>query len=120
VATCPSCKYGIDPIIADRSVDILAEVVLGYCYQTARIVYNATERHSSLVVDYATIWKLTLMDYNAGSTCVYDAVKATFKKTQGRMDWAAISANVSGNLCIRGMTYANQITAKAFNFPPLK
>ena len=117
VATCPTCKYGIDPIIANRSVDILAEVVLGYCLQTARIIFNATERHSSTVVDYATIWKLTLMNYNAGSTCVYDTVLATFKKTQGRMDWSQISANVSGDLCFRGLTYANQITAKAFNFP---
>ncbi len=118
IATCPTCKYGIDPDIAKRSVDILAEVVLGYCLQTARIIYNATERHSSLTVDYATIWKLTLMNYNAGSTCVYDTVLATFKKTQGHMDWSQISDNVSGNLCNRGLTYANQITAKVFNFPP--
>ena len=120
IATCASCKYGIDPLIANRSVDILAEVVLGYCYQTARVIYNATERHSSLVVDYATIWKLTLMDYNAGSTCVYDAVAATFAKMKGPMKWADISPNVSGNLCLRGLTYANQITAKAFNFPPMR
>ena len=118
IATCPTCKYGIDPEIANRSVDILAEVVLGYCFQTARIVFNATERFSGSIVDYATIWKLTLMNYNAGPTCVYDAVLATFKKTQGRMDWSQISENVSGNLCNRGLTYANQITAKVFNFPP--
>ena len=117
VAVCPTCNYGIDPLIANRSVDILAEVVLGYCLQTARIIYNATERHSNTVVDYATIWKLSLMNYNSGSTCVYDTVLATFKKTQGRMDWSQITANVSGDLCIRGLAYANQITAKAFNFP---
>jgi len=118
VATCPTCKYGIDPEKAKRSVDILAEVVLGYCFQTARIVFNATETFSGSIVDYATIWKLTLMNYNAGPNCVYDAVLATYKKTQGRMDWSQISDNVSGDLCNRGLTYANQITAKVFDFPP--
>lgn len=120
LSTCPTCKYGIDPVKANRSVDILAEVVLGYCYQTAHLIYNATGWHSSLAVDYATIWKLTLMDYNAGSECVYNTVVATFEKTQGPMRWSDISANVSGDLCLRGLTYANQITAKAFNFPPDK
>jgi hypothetical protein len=119
-ATCPTCKYGIDPEMANHSVDILADVVFGYCLQTARVIYNATERHSSQIVDYATMWKLTLMNYNAGPFCVYDAVLATFKKTQGRMDWSQISSNVSGDLCIRGLTYANQVTTKVFNFPPLK
>lgn len=120
VATCPTCKYGIDPEIANRSVDILAEVVLGYCLQTARIVYNATGYHSALNVDYATIWKLTLMNYNAGPTCVYDTVFAAYGKKKGPIDWEDISANVRGNLCNRGLTYANEITAKAFDFPPMR
>jgi len=36
------------------------------------------------------------------------------------MDWSQISENVSGDLCNRGLAYANQITAKVFNFPPEK
>ena len=116
IATCPTCKYGIDPVKANRSVDVLAEVVLGYCYQTTHLVYNATGWHSSWVVDYGTIWKLTLMDYNAGSECVYKTVAATFEKTQGPMSWSEISANVSGDLCLRGLNYANQVTAKVYDF----
>jgi len=118
IATCDTCEYGIDPEEAAISVDILAEVLLGYCYQTAQLVYNATGWHSSLAVDYATIWKLTLMNYNSGSVCVYNTLDSTFDFTQGPMKWSDISANVSGERCLRGLNYANQITAKYFDFPP--
>lgn len=120
VATCPTCPNGVDIDIAYRSVDILAESLLSYCFQTARMVFNATGWHSSLVVDYATIWKLTLMNYNAGSQCTYNAIERTFEFTQGPIRWSDLSANVTGERCIRGLTYANLITTKTFNFPPLE
>lgn len=118
VATCPTCPYGVDVNVANRSVDILAETLLGYCFQTAQMVYNATGWQSSLAVDYATIWKLTLMNYNAGTQCTYDTIVKTFEYTEGPMRWSDVSANVSGDACIRGLAYANQITTKVFNFPP--
>jgi hypothetical protein len=118
VATCPTCENGIDTYSANRSVDILAEVVLGYCYQTAQLVFNATGWYSSNVVDYPTLWKLTLMDYNAGSECVFNATAAAFNRTKGPMKWEDISAHVTGEQCIRGLLYANQITARFYNFPP--
>ena len=118
VATCPTCPYGIDLNVANRSVDILAETLLGYCFQTARMVYNVTGWHSSLAVDYATIWKLTLMNYNAGAICTFDTIAKTFAYTKGPMRWSDVSANVFGEACIRGLAYANQITTKVFNFPP--
>jgi hypothetical protein len=34
------------------------------------------------------------------------------------MSWADISSRVTSELCIRGLTYANQITSKYYNFPP--
>jgi hypothetical protein len=85
IATCDTCEYGVDPILMSRSVDILAEVVLGHCFQTEQLIYNATDWPSSLVVDYATIWKLTLMNYTSGSGCVLDAVDKTFEITEGPM-----------------------------------
>jgi hypothetical protein len=118
VATCPTCPYGVNLNVAYRSVDILAETLLGYCFQTAQMVYNATGWHSSVAVDYGTIWKLTLMNYNAGTQCTYDTIVKTFEFTEGPMRWSDVTANVSGEACIRGLAYANQITTKAFNFPP--
>lgn len=118
VATCVTCDYGIDPDIAARSIDILAETVLGFCFQTQQLVFNATGWYSGLVVDYPTIWKLTLMNYNAGSECVFDSVARAFKVTNGPVKWADIKAVTRDDLCVRGVTYADIITAKFFNFPP--
>ncbi len=118
VDTCETCEYGIDLVQAFESVDILAEALLGYCFQAERLVFNATSWHSSLAVDYATIWKLTLMNYNVGSVCVYNALEATFERTQGPMDWSDISASVSSGFCERGVLYVNQITEDYFGFPP--
>jgi len=118
IDTCETCEYGINTEEAAESVDILAEVLLGFCYQTAQLVYNATGWYSSLAVDYATIWKLTLMNYNSGSVCVFDTLSATFDYTQGPMSWLEISSKVSGERCVRGLNYANQITAKYFDFSP--
>jgi hypothetical protein len=118
ISTCDKCKYGIDPDSANRSVDILAKVVLGYCYQTEQLVFNATGWYSGLVVNYATIWKLTLMNYNSGPGCVLQAVAAAFKTTHGPVRWSDIVAQTStSGQCLRGMYYANDITAKYFRFP---
>lgn len=119
IATCETCDYGIDPLAANRSVDLLAEVLMGYCYQTARLVFNATGWHAKNVVNYATIWKLTLMNYNAGTVCVFDTVNSAFKVTEGPMDWAHIVRHTSGDNCLRGLHYANQVTEKYFDFPPV-
>jgi hypothetical protein len=118
VSTCVSCKYGIDPVSANRSVDILAQVLLGYCYQTEQMVYNATGWNPGLVVNYATIWKLALMNYNAGPGCVYSAIAKAFKVTEGPVRWPDIVAHTSGAQCLRGLYYAESITAKYFDFPP--
>ena len=118
IATCDTCKYGINPNLVNYSVDILAEAVLGHCYQTSQLVFNATDWNPGLVVDYATIWKLTLMNYTSGPGCVFDAIVSTFEITEGPMNWSEISANVSGKNCIYGLEYANQITSKYFDFPP--
>ena len=118
VTICPTCENGIDPDAASRSVDVLAQALLGYCYQTEQLVYNATGWNPTLAVDYATIWKLTLMNYNAGPQCTYDAIAEAFKDTEGPIRWPDIVANTKGDQCLRGMYYARTITTKYFDFPP--
>jgi len=118
VTVCPTCENGIDSEAASRSIDVLAEALLGYCYQTEQLVYNATGWNPSLAVDYATIWKLTLMNYNSGPGCAYAAIADAFEDTEGPIRWPDIVANTTGDQCLRGMYYANTITAKFFDFPP--
>jgi len=118
VVTCDGCPYGLDPDQVDYSVDILAEILLGHCYQTSQLVYNATDWYPSLVVDYATLWKLTLMNYTSGPDCVHNMLVNTFGVTEGPMSWEEISANVSDKNCEYGMNYANVITGRYYDFPP--
>lgn len=117
--TCPTCPNGIDQAAATRSIDTLAKVVMGYCNQTAQLVYDATGWRSVNVVDYPTLWKLTLVNYNSGSQCVLDAVGASFDQTKGPVDWAHIEANATSTLCSRGVYYANLVTSKAYDFPSI-
>jgi hypothetical protein len=58
-----------------------------------------------------TIWKLILMDYNAGSQCVINALVSTFKFTERTMNQSEISARVYGGQCNCCLACANQITA---------
>lgn len=118
ISTCSTCEYGINPNAANQSIEVLANVLLGYCYQTEQMVYNATGWNPILAVNYATIWKLTLMNYNAGPQCVFSAVADAFKTTNGPIRWPDIVAHTKGDMCIRGLYYANTITKKYFDFPP--
>ena len=116
-AECAYCLNKIDLPKAKHSVHLLAEVLLGYCSQTSHIVYNVTDKHSSETVDYVTIWKLTLMNYNAGPLCVYDALDAAYTG-QGRLEWDRIASRATSATCRRGVSYANKITEKFYSFPP--
>ncbi len=118
VNTCPTCKTGINTDQANYSVKLLANVVYSYCDQTTHLIFNATGWRSNLVVDYGTLWKLSLMNYNAGATCVYDSVRDAFKRTNGPIDWPNIVAVTTDSLCKRGVSYANQVTRNDYNFPP--
>jgi hypothetical protein len=108
-AECADCPNKIDLPKAKRSIRLLAEVLLAYCNQTSHIVYNVTNKHSSETVDYVTIWKLTLMNYNAGPVCVYNAINSAYPG-QGRLEWYRIASRATGAQCKRGVDYANKIT----------
>jgi len=103
---------------AEKSISYLAEGLYAHCEQTAQIVFNASKISSSAVVDYSTIWKLTLMNYNVGPTCVFNSVSAAYKYTQSKVSWWDIGYFTSDSQCLRGVYYANQITAKFYDFPP--
>lgn len=118
-ASCPTCEYKIDIPKAKRSISYIAQVLFGYCRQTSQVVYNATGSYSSRIVDYTTIWKLTLLNYNAGPMCVYNAVKASYTPlTPNKITWGLISANTSSAACRRGVLYVDAITQPYYDFGP--
>jgi hypothetical protein len=114
-ATCPTCSLKIDVPKAERSVGLLAEVLLGICKQTTQVIYNATRETPGDVVDYATVWRLTLLNYNAGPQCVFDAVQGAHHYG-ALLNWTGIANYLNGFNCIRGVAYSDMITAPYYNF----
>jgi hypothetical protein len=117
-ASCPTCPYKFDVAKAEASIYYLAHTLLAFCKQTAQIVYNATEKTPGLVVDYATIWKLTLFNYNMGPNCVYSAVQRAYTDLDRVVTWDDISTRVYEDFCRQGVDYVNGITGKFYDFPP--
>lgn len=117
-ASCEDCEYKIDVDKAEDSVGLVAQILMGYCKQTSQIVYNVTGKFSGYTVDYATIWKMTLLNYNAGPHCVYNALNDIYTPESGELTWSQISGSVSGDGCVSGVNYANGITGPYYGFVP--
>ncbi|MEJ5201634.1 MAG: hypothetical protein WHV66_05315 [Anaerolineales bacterium] len=118
-ADCPTCPYKIDIAKAQKSINYIAHALLAYCRQTAQIVSNATGQSTpGAVVDYATIWKLTLYNYNAGSICLYNAVRDAYESIEGQITWLDIAGYVGSGSCELGVGYVNKITEPYYAFPP--
>jgi hypothetical protein len=77
-ASCPNCPLHIDLDQAAFSVRIFAESMLATCQQTARIVFNITNRSPGQVSTYVDLWKMTLANYNAGPGCLFTAAQAAW------------------------------------------
>lgn len=74
-ATCTDCPLGIDLERADYSVDIFARTLLANCEQAGKVVQNVTGKPAGESVSYEDLWRLTLLNYNAGAGCLADAVQ---------------------------------------------
>jgi hypothetical protein len=116
-AYCPTCSYGLDIPKAERSVALMAQVLLAYCKQTSQIIFNATKVSPGDVVDYPTVWKLTLLNYNAGPMCAFDAVKQNYS-FGSKLSWIGIADALPVSRCVRGVGYADAITAPYYDFAP--
>lgn len=74
-ATCAKCPLGIDISRANFSVAVFGRTLLANCEQTGKIVQNITGKPAGKTLDYETLWKLTLVNYNAGPGCLSEAVQ---------------------------------------------
>ena len=119
-ASCPACTYKINIPKAEKSINYIAQVLMGFCKQTSQVVSNATDRNPGEVVSYATIWKLTLLNYNGGPMCVYDAVRESYhsqKPESGKlMSWASIASQVDAKYCLVSLEYVESITGNYYEY----
>ncbi len=107
-ATCDDCPLGLDLTQADFSVNVFAHTLLANCEQAGRVVRNLTGQAPGEVATYEDMWKLTLVNYNAGPGCLGDAVEGA--QGQGLdLTWENVSAYLPG-ACTGAIDYVEDIS----------
>jgi hypothetical protein len=107
-ATCPDCAYGIDMDMANYSVDIFAQTLLGNCAQVSKILRNLTGKTAGQVSSYNDLWRFTLVNYNAGPGCLWSALSRTWK-ARDALNWENVAANLDP-ACRGAVTYVREIS----------
>ncbi len=107
-ATCADCPTGLDMTKADFSVEVFANTLLANCEQAGRIVQELTGQTPGRITSYEDMWKFTLVNYNAGSGCLYDAVKAT-NLSGADLNWENLSTKLTES-CQGAVDYVDDIT----------
>lgn len=112
-ARCADCPLGLDLTKADFSVGIFAHTLLANCEQAGKIVENITDEKPGNLLDYETMWKLTLVNYNAGSGCLGDAVTNAYDLSADPiLSWDRISANLD-TFCPGSTDYVADVSRDA-------
>jgi hypothetical protein len=106
-ASCQDCPLGLDISRANFSVKIFAHTLLANCEQAGKIVQNITSQVPGEVVSYEDMWRFTLVNYNAGPGCLYDAMYAAHE--DGDISWAGVSAKFEP-ICQTAIRYVEDIS----------
>ncbi len=107
-ATCETCPLGIDISKADFSVALFGRTLLANCEQAGKILQNVTGDPAGVNVSYEDMWRLTLVNYNAGPGCLGEAVETAYA-TRTDLTWENISAQLEPG-CQLSIDYVNDIT----------
>jgi hypothetical protein len=107
-ATCENCPLGLDLTQADFSVGVFAHTMTANCEQTGQILYNYTRKSPGEVASYEDLWKFTLVNYNAGGSCLAEGIT----HAQGLnldLTWENVSPFLIG-ACSGAVDYVNDIS----------
>ena len=107
-ANCEGCPLGIDIERANFSITVFAQTMLANCGQAGQLVKNFTGGAAGKSATYEDLWKLTLVNYNAGPGCLGDALDATIIAKQ-ELTWENISTHFSPG-CAAAVGYVNEIS----------
>jgi len=107
-ANCEDCPLGIDIDRANFSISVFAQTLLANCGQAGQLVKNFTGGAAGKSATYEDLWKLTLVNYNAGPGCLGDALDATQIASQD-LTWENISTHFSP-ACEAAVGYVNDIS----------
>ncbi|PKO09029.1 MAG: hypothetical protein CVU40_12535 [Chloroflexi bacterium HGW-Chloroflexi-2] len=115
-STCPDCPVGIDLSQANFSVRIFAEGLKANCEQVGKIIRNTTSKDPGKVSNYEDLWRFTLVNYNAGSGCLSNAMQLAYRQF-GYFTWENVSSKLEP-ACIGAIEYVEDITVIASGLEP--
>ncbi len=107
-AACPNCPAGIDLSQANFSVNVFAQGMLANCEQVGQNIYNVTGQMPGQVSSYEDLWRFTLVNYNAGPGCLYNALQQAWVSNLP-IDWPTISSLLDP-VCQSAVGYVEDIT----------
>jgi hypothetical protein len=106
---CPDCSMGIDLDKADFSVGIFAQTLVANCKQTGKVIDLNYDSPPAEASSYEDLWRLTLVDYNAGPGCLGLAVDKTSSVGEP-LDWEHLSSHLTP-ACQGALDYVNDISS---------
>jgi hypothetical protein len=106
--SCSNCLDKLDPDQVRFSIDVLASGLKANCEQAGQVVYNLTGEPAGVSSSYVDLWKFTLVNYNAGSGCLQDALTKT-KKAKQPLTWKNVSSHLQ-KACQGAITYVQNIS----------
>ncbi|MFZ3070248.1 MAG: hypothetical protein WA110_03890 [Anaerolineaceae bacterium] len=107
-ASCLDCPVGIDLTQANFSISIFARSLLANCEQVGQIVYNSSGLQAGQVASYEDLWRFTLLNYNAGSGCLSNAIQQAINYKQP-LTWANVVQFLEP-VCQAGIGYVDDIS----------
>jgi hypothetical protein len=107
-ATCPNCKLGIDMNRANASINIFAQGLLANCNHTDHILTTLTGMPSSRTASYEDLWRMTLVNYNAGPGCLTSAITDVLQADLP-ISWQNVAAFLPVG-CQESLRYISDIT----------
>ncbi len=107
VPVCAGCDSPFDEEVAQRSVTLFARALRANCIQVDRVVRDVTRRDPGSVSSLEDLWRMTLLNYNAGPGCLSQAVQEAW--VQGSLDWDAVVRALPPG-CRGAVDYVHRLT----------
>jgi len=92
---------------ARSSVFLFSETLLGNCRQVGQMISNQTDRVPGEILSYEDLWRLTLVNYHAGSGCLAKAINFVNDMSES-LNWDNISRALQ-EICPHGLEYVKDI-----------
>jgi hypothetical protein len=107
-AACVDCETGIDLSQAGFSVNVFAEGMMGNCEQVTQVMWNLTRQFPGKLSSYNDLWRFTLVNYNAGTGCLYSAVQRAWTNREP-LDWEHVAPYLEP-ACQGAIRYVESVT----------